>query len=199
MSIMDVGYARVSTQQQTLERQIDALTAAGVDPQRIYVDKISGAKNERPGLGALLEYVREGDVVVVASLDRLGRSLTGVLKTVEELRQRGVNLRSLKESIDSTSSVGRMLMGIFATLAEYERELINERACEARAAARARGRQVGRRTKLSAEQMTYLTYLRTTDKTVAEMCALLDISRATYFRYVKGSEAAAGVPRESAA
>lgn len=183
MSSMEIGYARVSTQQQSLERQIDALTEAGIDPDRIYTDKMSGARDDRPGLEALLNYVREGDTVVVSSLDRLGRSLSGIVRTVETLRDRGVNLRSLKESIDTTTNVGRMLMGIFATLAEYERELINERAAQARAAARARGRQVGRPRLLTDDKIRYLRFLREQGKTVAEICAELGISRATYFRY----------------
>ena len=177
-----LGYARVSTTSQILDRQIDALAAAGVPADRIYSDKISGAKDDRPGLTALLGYLREGDTVVVASLDRLGRSLSGILRTVETLKDRGVNLRSLKESIDTSTAVGSMLLGIFGSLAEYERSLINERAADARAAAKSRGKQTGRPRALTPEQTGLARRMRAAGESVATICETLKISRATAYR-----------------
>lgn len=176
----NVGYARVSTSGQTLDQQHDALNAAGVD--RIFDDVMSGARNDRPGLGAMLDYVREGDTVTVVALDRLGRSLSGIIATIDTLQSRGVLLRSLREGIDTTSPVGRMIAGIFASLSEYERTLINERSAAARAAARARGRQVGRKRLLDAAKLEQARILRAGGQTVAEVCATLGVSRATLFR-----------------
>jgi len=122
-----VGYARVSTGHQLLEAQCDTLTEAGCE--RIFTDQLSGVRENRPGLVELLGYVRAGDTVVVVALDRLGRSLSGVIRTVETLTERGgVLLRSLREGIDYSTPTGRMLAGIFAALAGYERELMHERA-----------------------------------------------------------------------
>src|SRR5664280_2931456 len=140
--VSTVGYARVSTDHQSLLAQRDALTAAGCD--RIFTDQMSGVREDRPGLAQLLDYVRPGDTVVVVALDRLGRSLSGVIRTIETLTERGVLLRSLREGIDYSTPTGRMLAGIFAALAAYERELMHERAAAARQAARLRGRHTGR-------------------------------------------------------
>ncbi len=139
-----LGYARVSTRKQTIDQQIDALVAAGVDPERIYTDMLSGARQDRPGLTALLQYAREGDTIVVVALDRLGRSLGHMVKTIEELQACKINLRSLREGIDFATATGRLQAAIFSAMAEYERELIRERAAAAREAAQARGRHVGR-------------------------------------------------------
>lgn len=127
----------MSTDHQSLDQQRGALTAAGCE--RVFTDQLSGIRPDRPGLVAMLEYVRSGDTVVVTSLDRLGRSLSGVIRTVETLTESGVLLKSLREGIDYSTATGRMLAGIFAALAGYERELMHERAAAARAAARARG------------------------------------------------------------
>src|SRR5664279_3447321 len=128
-----VGYARVSTDHQSLDAQRDALIAAGCDP--VFTDQMSGVRDDRPGLAKLLEYIRAGDTVVVVALDRLGRSLSAVIRTIEKLTERGVLLRSLREGIDYSTPTGRMLAGIFAALAGYERELMHERAAAARQAA----------------------------------------------------------------
>jgi DNA invertase Pin-like site-specific DNA recombinase len=113
-----LGYARVSTDRQSLDQQHDALTTAGVE--KVFSDKRSGARDDRAGLAALLDYSRDGDVVVVVALDRLGRSLSGIIRTIEALTEQGVALRSLRESIDTTTAVGRMLTGVFGALAGYE-------------------------------------------------------------------------------
>lgn len=134
-----LGYARVSTVSQTLDQQVDALVAAGVDATQIYSDQLSGARTDRPGLDELLRTAREGDEIVVVALDRLGRSMLHVIQTIEDLVARGIVLRSLRENLDFSTPTGRMMAAIFASLAEYERELIRERSAAAREAARIRG------------------------------------------------------------
>lgn len=175
-----VGYARVSTAAQSLDQQHDALTAAGAD--RVFSDTMSGARDDRAGLAELLAYVREGDAVVVVALDRLGRSLSGILRTIETLTQRGIVLRSLRESIDTSTSVGRMLVGIFGSLAEYERTLIAERATAAREAARARGRHTGRPRALDADQARQLRALHEGGESVTDLARSFRVSRATAYR-----------------
>jgi len=183
-----LGYARVSTSDQTVDQQTDALTAAGVE--RVFTDKMSGARDDRPGLAALLDYARPGDVVVVVALDRLGRSLSGIIRTVETLTERGVGLRSLREGIDLTTAVGRMLTGVFAALAEYERTLINERSRVAREAARARGRQVGPTPKLTADQARQVRALHEQGEPVpALMASFGNVSRSTIYRALRFDEA----------
>jgi DNA invertase Pin-like site-specific DNA recombinase len=175
-----LGYARVSTDHQSLDQQYDALTAAGVD--RVFTDKISGTRDDRPGLAGLLDYAREGDTVVVVALDRLGRSLAGIVRTVETLRERGVMLRSLREGIDYSTPVGRMVAGIFASLAEYERELIHERAAVARQAARARGKQTGRPRALTPDQVRIARQMREAGESVPTICTTLRVARSTVYR-----------------
>lgn len=175
-----LGYARVSTMHQTLDQQIDALRQAGVE--RIFEDKMSGARDDRPGLAALLDYARDGDTVTVVALDRLGRSLSGIIRTIEDLRERGIVLRSLREGIDYSTPVGRMVAGIFASLAEYERALINERAAAAREAARTRGRPVGRKPALSPEQVALARRMRASGESIGTLVATLGASRATIYR-----------------
>jgi DNA invertase Pin-like site-specific DNA recombinase len=181
-----LGYARVSTDHQSLDQQHDALTAAGVD--RICTDTISGTRDDRPGLAALLDYAREGDTVVVVALDRLGRSLAGIVRTVETLSERGVMLRSLREGIDYSTAVGRMVAGIFASLAEYERELIHERAAVARQAARARGKQTGRPRALSADQVRLARRMREAGESVSTIRTTLRVARSTVYRALGDAE-----------
>jgi len=187
-----VGYARVSTDHQSLEAQRDALTAVGCE--RIFTDTLSGARDDRPGLTALLAYVRAGDTVVVTALDRLGRSLSAVIRTVETLTAAGVLLRSLREGIDYSTPTGRMLAGIFASLAEYERELMHERAAAARAAARLRGRHTGRPPRLSAAQTRQVRALRDGGETIADLVTSYSVSRATIYRALAATEPVPGVP-----
>jgi len=185
-----VGYARVSTGHQLLEAQRDALTEAGCE--RIFTDQLSGVREDRPGLVELLGYVRAGDTVVVVALDRLGRSLSGVIRTVETLTERGVLLRSLREGIDYSTPTGRMLAGIFAALAGYERELMHERAAAAREAARARGRHTGRPARLSPDQVRQVRALRAGGESIADLVRSFGVSRATVYRAL--GEAGAGDP-----
>ena len=137
---VQIGYARVSTDRQSLDQQIDALTAAGVSSERVYTDKLSGTstREQRPGLGALLDYARPGDAIVVAGIDRLGRNAAEVMMTIRELGERDIVLRSLREGIDTSNSTGRMVAGVLASLAELELELGRERRAAAREARRAR-------------------------------------------------------------
>src|SRR3954467_11433696 len=141
-----LGYARVSTAHQSLDQQLDALTAAGVDATRVYTDKLSGTatRTQRPGLAALLDYAREGDAIVVVGIDRLGRNASEVMTTIRDLGERGIVLRSLREGIDTSNASGRMVAGVLASLAELELELGRERRTAARDARRARGQSIGR-------------------------------------------------------
>lgn len=180
-----LGYARVSTKKQTTDAQLDALVAAGVEPDRVYADVLSGARSDRPGLAALLNYAREGDTIVVVALDRLGRSLSHMVKTIEDLQARGVNLRSLREGIDFATPTGRLQAAIFSAMAEYERELIRERATAAREAAAARGRQVGRPRALSASQAETARRMRDGGFDVTSIAKTLAVSRATIYRAIE--------------
>lgn len=175
-----LGYSRVSTGHQTLEAQRDALEAAGCE--RIFSDKLSGARDERPGLAHLMDVARAGDTVVVTALDRLGRSLSGVIRTIEQFNDRQILLRSLREGVDYSTATGRMLAGVFAALAEYERALMHERAAAAREAARMRGRHTGRPPRLTDAQARQVRALRTQGEPVAELVETFKVSRATIYR-----------------
>lgn len=192
-----LGYVRVSTSKQTTDQQRDALEAAGVT--RIFEDVVSGAKHDRPGLTALMEYAREGDTITVVALDRLGRSMTHVILTIEELQSRGILVRSLREGVDFSQPVGKMLAGIFAALAEYERALIRERADAAREAARKRGRQTGRPRALDKAKVDQAWRLREAGFTPSEIAATLSCSRATVYRVFdkQPTNAPSPVPRGS--
>jgi len=187
-----VGYARVSTDHQSLDAQRDALIAAGCDP--IFTDQMSGVREDRPGLAKLLEYIRAGDTVVVVALDRLGRSLTAVIRTIETLTERGVLLRSLREGIDYSTPTGRMLAGIFAALAGYERELMHERAAAARQAARLRGRHTGRPPRLTPAQALQVRSLRADGEPISDLMRSFGVSRATIYRALDRASLMAAEP-----
>ena len=179
---MLIGYARISTQDQTLALQKDALRAAGCD--RIFTDTASGSRTDRPGLTEALSHAREGDTLVVWRLDRLGRSLAHLIQTVTQLQERGVHFRSLQEQLDTSTSGGKLVFHFFGALAEFERDLIRERTMAGLAAARARGRRGGRRA-LSAEKVRQLrTLAANRANSVPGICRTLGISRATFYRYV---------------
>ena len=183
-----VGYARVSTDDQDLSLQLDALTRAGIPTASIFVDKLSGAKTERPGLTKCQETLQSGDVLVVWRLDRLGRSMRHLINLVEDLRVRGVGFRSLNEgAIDTTCASGELIFNIFSALAQFERRLIQERTKAGLAAARARGRNGGR-PKLSADEAKVrLAKKLHKDQTleIDDICTTLRISRSTFYRYVR--------------
>ena len=183
---MQIGYARVSTEEQTLALQLDALAKAGVD--KVFRDTASGAKADRPGLGEALAYARPGDVLVVWRLDRLGRSLPHLIQTLTDLDGRGVGFRSLTEAIDTTTPGGKLVFHIFGALAEFERDLLRARTQAGLSAARARGR-TGGHPRVAAFQdpkkLALARQLYADGKTsVDTICAMLKVSRATFYRYV---------------
>jgi DNA invertase Pin-like site-specific DNA recombinase len=181
---MLIGYARVSTPDQSLDLQRDALLAAGCDPKHLYTDVASGAKADRPGLEAALGYLREGDTLVVWKLDRLGRSLTYLVETVHRLEVRGVGFKSLQEHIDTTTPGGKLIFHVFAALAEFERDLIGERTKAGLQAARARGRRGGRKPALTPRQITLAKSMKADPhNSIADICATLKISKRTLYRY----------------
>jgi DNA invertase Pin-like site-specific DNA recombinase len=175
-----IGYVRVSTHQQTLDQQYDALTAAGV--ARFYADEMSGAVDDRPGLRALLDFAREGDTVTVVALDRLGRTLTSVIRTIDELHERGIVLKSLREQVDFGTATGRLMAAVFASLAEFERTLMLERVTAARAAARARGRNTGRPPALTRDGILAARQMREGGMAVPVIAKQLGVSKATVYR-----------------
>lgn len=178
-----IGYARVSTRDQHLDRQLAALTAARC--LRVFADKRSGRHVDRPELGACLDYLRPGDVLIVVSLDRLGRSLDDLLGIVGDLRRRGIGFRSLSESLDTTTAGGRLVFHVFAALAEFVRELIVEGTREGLAAARARGQRLGRPPALSPEQVAHArALLARPEASIASIARLLGVSRATIYSHV---------------
>jgi DNA invertase Pin-like site-specific DNA recombinase len=178
-----IGYARISTDDQNLMLQHDALTAAGCE--KIYEDRISGARAERPGLTLALEVARAGDTLIVWRLDRLGRSLKDLIALAERLEQRKVGLKSLKEALDTTSSGGRLVFHMFGALAEFERDLIRERTQAGLSAARARGRLGGRPKLLTPEKRRLAVQLyRAKEHSIAEICRLMGISKPTLYSYL---------------
>jgi DNA invertase Pin-like site-specific DNA recombinase len=178
-----IGYARVSTTGQLLDRQQHALAEAGC--LRVFADKLSGKNDDRPELAACLDYLRPGDTLVVPSLDRLSRSLADLIAIVGTLRRRGVGFKSLHEALDTTTPGGRLVFHVFAALAEFIRELIVEGTREGLDAARARGVRLGRPPAMTAEQIRHARDLLTRpDNTVSSIARLLGVSRATIYKYV---------------
>ena len=185
-----LGYMRVSKADgsQTTDLQRDALIAAGVEPERIYEDHASGKRDNRPGLEACLKALRENDVLTIWKLDRLGRDLRHLVNTVHDLTKRGVGLKVLTgqgANIDTTTANGRLVFGIFAALAEFERELIIERTKAGLASARARGRNGGRKPKMTAAKLRLAQAAMGQPETkVADLCIELGITRQTLYRHV---------------
>ncbi len=174
----------MSGDDQNLDLQLDALKKAGC--AKILEDRISGARASRPGLEKLLEVVRKGDVVVVWRLDRLGRSLKDLIDLVGQFESKGVELTSLKEKVDTTSSGGRLIFHIFGALAEFERSLIRDRTTAGLAAARLRGRIGGRPRALDAKQQKLLMKLYDShDHSIGEICEMLKISKPTLYSYLE--------------
>ena len=183
---MLIGYARVSTHDQNLDLQRDALRAAGCE--RLYEDRLSGAASARPGLEKLREVLRAGDTLVVWRLDRLGRSLKDLIAWVTWLEEQGAGLRSLTESLDTTTPGGRLTFHIFGALAEFERTLIQDRTQAGLAAARARGRKGGRRHSLDADRRALAVRLyEERQMPISRICAMMGISKPTLYAYVRAA------------
>lgn len=192
---MLIGYARVSTDDQTLDLQRAALKGAGC--KRVFDEKVSGAKRDRPALTRLLDQLRDEDVVVVTRLDRLARSTRDLLDIAEQLRDCGAGLRSLAEPwADTTSPAGRMVLTVFAGIAEFERALINERTSSGRAAAKSRGVRFGRRPKLSLEQVAVGRQLIDGGKSAREAARILNCHPATLYRALAADNADPGLGTE---
>lgn len=180
---MLIGYARVSTADQNLDLQSDALEKAGCE--EIFSDKVSGAKSEREGLRNAISHLRKGDKLVVWKLDRLGRSLGHLIETINILEGQGIGFQSLQENIDTTTSGGKLIFHIFGALAEFERDLVRERTQAGLAAARARGRKGGRRKAMTPKQVEMAKALKKDPKnTVQDICTTLGVSRSTLYRHL---------------
>ncbi|MBU8813937.1 MAG: recombinase family protein [Actinomycetota bacterium] len=180
-----LGYARVSTSAQNLAAQLSALNGAGVDSQRCFTDQLSGsAKSDRPGLAALLDYARPGDTVVVTAIDRMGRSVAEVTRTIADLGDRGIKLRALREGIDTSTPSGRAVAAIMASLAELELELGRERRAASRESRRARRLPATKPPKLPPERQEQLRRLAATGEPVRELAEAFGIGRATAYRYL---------------
>jgi DNA invertase Pin-like site-specific DNA recombinase len=184
---MLVGYERISTDggRQSADLQRDALIAVGVDARHIYGDKLSGSRDDRPGLKDCLAFLKPGDTLVVWKLDRLGRSLSHLLATVTDLQGRGVGFRSITEGMDTTTAQGKLLFSVFGALAEFERSLIRERVNAGLAAAAKRGRRGGRPPALSAEKIEAITKALDQGASQASVCRSFGVPRSTLIDTLK--------------
>lgn len=184
---MKIGYARISTQQQDLSLQIDALKAANCE--RIFSDVATGIRQDRPELQRALDQLRTGDILVTWRLDRLGRSLKHLVQLVSDLEEKGIGFESLQEQFDTVSTGGRLIFHIFCALADFERNLIVERTKAGLEAARARGRRGGRPEKLSKSQVKTLRRMYSSQEhSVAEISRTFAVSRPTIYRYIRQSQ-----------
>lgn len=185
---MKIGYARVSTSDQNLDLQKDALEKAGC--KKIFVDEISGTVAKREGLEKAKEVLREGDVLIVWRLDRLGRSIRDLIDWVNHLEEEGIGFKSLQESIDTTTSSGKLVFHIFAALAEFERNLIRQRTNAGLVAARARGRLGGRKKSLNAkERKRAVEMYQRKNQTVKQICEMMNITKPTLYAYIREEQA----------
>lgn len=183
---MKLGYARVSTADQSLDLQLDALKAAGCTPPHIYTDTIGGSTAARPGLEQLRSHLRPGDTLVVWRMDRLFRSLKHMIELTEWLREQAIEFQSLAEQLDTSTPAGRLIFTVFASIGEFERDLIRERTVAGLAAARARGRIGGRPRKLTPKDIGSAQALYDGGRTpVLEICRLFKISKTTFYQNVR--------------
>ncbi len=185
---MKFGYARVSTHEQSLDLQIDALKQYGVD--RIFQEKLTGTRNHRPELDELLKYVRPGDTVIVWKLDRIGRNMKHLIELVEGFKKKGISFVSIKENIDTTSTTGKLIFNIFASLAEFERDIIVERTKAGLDAARARGRKGGRPKKQKGKIEMAIKMYVSKQYTINQITEATGISKTTLYRYLEEQKGA---------
>ena len=186
---VELGYARVSTTKQDLDRQVDALHQVGITPDRVYLDKKSGATTDRPGLRAVLDYARDGDVIVVHTLDRLGRTVRDTLNLIHDLAARGVGVRNLADPIKVDSSnpddpMAQLAVVLLALFAQMERTYTVERAAHARAVATAKGRRTGRPSVVDPDKLAWAVHLREAGDTIAQITAKTGITRTTLYRHL---------------
>ncbi len=182
-----IGYARVSTKEQELQLQLDALGQAGCAKSKIFVDKASGSKAERPGLDKCLTELKAGDTLIVWRIDRLGRSMHHLILLIEDLRQKGISFKSICDgSIDTTTASGELIFNIFSSLAQFERRLIQERTKAGLDAARSRGRKGGRKKMENTDPkvLTAKKMHQNHNMSIVDICATLKISRASFYRYI---------------
>ncbi len=182
---MKMGYARISSGDQNLDLQLDALANAGCDARHIYTDTMSGSTAARPGLEQLRSHLRAGDILVVWRIDRLFRSLKHMLEMTEWLNEQGIEFQSLTEQLDTSTPAGRLIFKVFASIGEFERELNRERTTAGLAAARARGRVGGRPKRLTTKDAATAQALYDGGKTpVVEICRLFKIGKTTFYQYI---------------
>jgi len=192
---VDLGYARVSTAKQDLDRQLDALHQAGIAPERVYLDRKSGATTDRPGLAAALAYARAGDVIVVHTLDRIGRTVRDTLNLIHDLAERGVGVRNLADPIKVDSAnpsdpMAQLAVVLLALFGQMERTYALERVAHARAVATAKGRRVGRPTVVDADKLAYAVHLRDAGHSIGEIVAKTGIARTSLYRHLPPRPAA---------
>ncbi|MEK4894191.1 integrase [Bacillus wiedmannii] len=180
---MIFGYARVSTKKQSLDMQLDELKRYGCE--EIITEKESGAKKDRKELQLLLSKLRKDDTLVVYKLDRLGRTMHQLVNLLQEFNEKGIHFVSIKDGIDTSTTMGRFLFHIFGAMAEMEREVINERVISGVAAAKARGREGGRKKAHTSQQIQGMMEMLASGKTKVEVCEMFDVARATLYRYIK--------------
>ena len=181
---MIIGYARVSTREQNLDRQLDVLKEAGIE--KLYKERITGTKSERPELNKLIEHLRTGDIVVVADLTRLSRSTKDLFQLVETIQSKGADIKSLKESwLDTTTPQGKLMFTFMAGISQFERDLISQRTLEGLASARARGRMGGRPQKANSKVDIALQMYDDKKYSIAQITEATGISKPTLYRYIK--------------
>jgi len=180
---MLIGYARISTTEQSLDLQIDNLKSEGCE--KIFTDIASGSKNERPGLDEAIKFCRNGDTLVVWKLDRMGRSMSHLIAAIKQFETQGVGFRSLTENIDTTTPGGRLVFHLFGALAEFERDLIRERVQAGLRSARARGRKGGRPPVSEETKAMAKSLMANKDLSIKQICDRLGIAKSTLYKYVK--------------